>query len=163
TDFFARLKPLGFQVEGTPQEENVGEATMPEFLKSKKEGKVAVLDVRPILDAGKDPLKQILAALKNLPGGHVLKILNTFAPSSLIGLVEKKGYVSYVEAEGADLVATYRHKKSQTQEVDVEIPDNEEWEADFMHFKDNLIAIDVRDLPMPQPMMAILDALKDLP
>src|SRR5690554_4047122 len=68
TDFFERLKPLGFQVEGTPREERVVEDTMPDFVKRRKEGEVALLDVRPILDAGKDPLKQILAALKNLPG-----------------------------------------------------------------------------------------------
>src|SRR5690554_5569480 len=135
---------------------------MTDFLKNRKEEEITELDVRPILDAGKDPLKQLLAALKSLPHGHVLRLLNTFEPSPLIVLVEKKGFVSYVKAEKTDLIVTYLYKKPEAQEVDVELPDSEEGE-DFVRFKDRSIELDVRDLPMPQPMMSILEALENLP
>ncbi len=160
-DFFEQLKPLGFQVEGTAVEEASRRTAMPDFLKHGKEGEIEVLDVRPVLDAGKDPLKQILAALQNLSAGQVLKIINSFEPSPLIMLAEKKGYSSYVETVGADLVATYLYKEKETGQL-VENLGNEEWEEAYVRFKDRLIEIDVRDLPMPQPMMTILEALEDL-
>src|SRR5690606_17017535 len=74
TDFFEQLKPLGFEVEETVQEDSIQCKAPPPWLLSVTQKDIEELDVRPLLDAGKDPIEQILEALRTLPRGHVLKI-----------------------------------------------------------------------------------------
>lgn len=162
TEFFEQLRPLGFEVEGLETAEKNVEVPMPGFLRNIEMDKIQALDVRPILDADKDPLKQLLELLRNLKEGHVLKVINTFEPSPLIALVEKKGFLSYVKVEEPEAIVTYFYKASQAQEIEAETPFFEEWEGDLKLLKGDRVEIDVRDLPMPQPMMTILEALEKL-
>lgn len=163
-DFFEQLKPLKFEVEELPPEKSYGAAVLPDFLRNKKEEEMEVLDVRPILDADRDPLKIILEQLKRLAPGKVLKIINTFEPSPLIELLKRKGYESYSQTVHPDLNETYiyRRKKSQDIEGEPEVT-LDEWEAVLSRYQHQLVRIDVRQLPMPQPMITILEALESLP
>ena len=163
-DFMEQLKPLGFETEERLQEEGHTHAVLPHWLLNKSKQEIEELDVRPVLDAGQDPLKQILNALNKLPQYHVLKVINTFEPTPLISMVEKKGFASYVEAEAEDLIATYFYKKSDIQEASSKNShrEGEDWEEILARYKDHLVQIDVRALPMPQPMMTILEALEHL-
>ncbi|HLW21113.1 MAG TPA: DUF2249 domain-containing protein [Cyclobacteriaceae bacterium] len=164
TDFFEQLKPLGFEVEETVQEDNTQGKLPPPWLLTIAQKDIEELDVRPLLDAGKDPLKQILDALRMLPNEHVLKIVNTFEPSPLIAMAEKKGFTSYSEAAAEDLFFTYFSKVSEA-EVETEedsFQEGEDWEELSERFRCGLVNIDVRDLPMPQPMLRILEALETL-
>src|SRR5690606_30280679 len=110
-----------------------------------------------------DPLKPVFQALNQLPAGHVLKIINSFEPTPLIALVEQKGYSSYVEAEDSATVFTYFYKISNAGAIDLEVMESEGegWDEEFDKAEE-MVEIDVRELPMPQPMIAILEALEGL-
>lgn len=164
-DFFEQLRPLDFEVEEMPQKDSPMRNAPPSWLLTVAPHDMKELDVRPLLDAAKDPLKEILDALKNLSQGQVLKIVNTFEPSPLIAMVGKKGFSSYSEAAAEDLVFTYFYKASEEEEREEEshLPVEDDWEELFDRFEAGLVTIDVRDLPMPQPMMRILEALDGLP
>jgi uncharacterized protein (DUF2249 family) len=163
-DFMEQLEPLGFETEERPRGEHDVHVTLPAWLLNKTKQEIEELDVRPVLDAGQDPLKQILVTLRVLPKGRVLKIINTFEPTPLISMVEKKGFASYVEAEAEDLIATYLCKESDVQQLSFGNlgREEEDWEEVVHRYKDRLIRIDVRVLPMPQPMITILEALEHL-
>lgn len=57
-----------------------------------------LLDVRPILAGGVDPLEAILAALDTLPPGGVLSIVAPFRPAPLLALLGRRGHTAAVEA-----------------------------------------------------------------
>lgn len=163
-DFFEQLKPLKFEVEELPPEKSYGAAVLPDFLRNKKEEEMEVLDVRPVLDADRDPLKIILEQLKRLAPGKVLKIVNSFEPSPLIELVKKKGFDSYSKTVHPDLNETYVYPTEMSQGMEWE-PEVvcDEWETVLSSYQDKLVRIDVRQLAMPQPMITILEALENLP
>lgn len=165
TDFFEQLKPLGFEAEDAVQEDSIRHKASPPWLLTVAQADIEELDVRPLLDAGKDPLNQILTALRTLPRGHVLKIVNTFEPSPLIAMVEGKGFTSYSEAVAEDLFFTYFFKVSEVGDGTERDPlqAGEDWEELSDRYVDGTVSVDVRDLPMPQPMVRILEALEALP
>src|SRR5690606_14956466 len=156
-DFFGRLRPLGFVVKEPeePDEETV--MLTPDFLDRINFGNILELDVRPILEADEDPLQIILIHLKALPSGQVLKILNTFEPSPLIALVSKKGYLTSTKTISPQLTETYIYKNKTMGEWVAEGEEDTDWGIYLDRYKDNLVLLDVRQLPMPQPMMAILE------
>ncbi len=50
------------------------------------------LDVRPILNAGGEPLEEILAFVNRLEPGEGFELVATFRPDPLIGLLSGRGY-----------------------------------------------------------------------
>lgn len=165
-DFFEKLKPLGFIIESDVLPVIEDQAPVPDFIHSISEEQLTVLDVRPVIAAGKDPLSLILEKAKTIQDGHILKIINTFAPIPLIPLLEKKGFISYMDKVEDKLVETYFFKHSPVAE-DVnlaerkELPD-QDWDQVLDRYKDKLITVDVRALEMPQPMITILDSLEQI-
>ena len=98
--------------------------------------------------------------------GQVLKILNTFEPTPLISLLSKKGWESFVRPVNANLVETFFYKTKAAQTVTentVITPANSHWQQVLQSFGNRLQKLDVRHLEMPQPMLAILEALDRLP
>jgi AcrR family transcriptional regulator/uncharacterized protein (DUF2249 family) len=53
---------------------------------------LSALDVRPILAAGGDPLREILARLGRLPDDGVMKLVAPFRPTPLLSLLSARGY-----------------------------------------------------------------------
>ncbi|MFQ5417104.1 MAG: DUF2249 domain-containing protein [Myxococcota bacterium] len=53
---------------------------------------ITALDVRPILEAGGDPLGEILAQLRRIPRDGVLKLIAPFRPTPLLSLLAARGY-----------------------------------------------------------------------
>ena len=163
--FFEKLAPLGFEIDAaTPHEKSEEKTKVPAFFSNIKPEHVLDFDVRPIINAGADPLKQIIEKVKTVPPGGVLKITNSFAPTPLIALLEKQGFESYVNAINGDVVETYFYKK-RAAVVKVETTENasEGWEDMITKYEGKLAEIDVRHLEMPMPMMTILAALDTLP
>ncbi len=161
-DFYKQLQPLGFSIDDSKEEKKVRK-TKPPFLQSVKKEQIKELDVRADIAAGNDPLQRILKEIQTLPSGQVLKIINTFEPAPLMQLLQKKGFESYVDEVAQQLVETYFFRKEkQTFEKPQNIESND-WESVFQQYSQNLQTIDVRHLPMPQPMHTILEALEDLP
>ncbi|MBK6378235.1 MAG: DUF2249 domain-containing protein [Saprospiraceae bacterium] len=166
-DFFNKLQPLGFEIDKAPVEMGEGNENkpVPAFMKSIAAVKIVELDVRPVIESGKDPLDIIVKKVKALETGSVLKIINTFEPTPLIHLLGKQGFESYAEKVSDDLLNTYFYKKS---DINV-LAENKEtdyskgWDEILNRFNGKLETIDVRTLEMPLPMHTILEALETLP
>ncbi len=165
-DFFNRLEPLGFETNKGKypgEKENVKEA--PEFLKNVRSDQIINLDVRPVIETGKDPLSLILEKIKGLQPGQILQIINSFEPAPLIFLLKKQGFESKTETIHENLVHTYFYKTEETKQIETRDKENSSmgWEEVMIRFKEKLQIIDVRQMEMPLPMLAILEALEKLP
>ncbi|MBK7226025.1 MAG: DUF2249 domain-containing protein [Saprospiraceae bacterium] len=69
------------------------------------------MDVRALLDSGKDPFQLILEKLNSLKEKQVLKLINSFEPTPLIEILEK-GIQNYAETVDENLVFTFSIKQS---------------------------------------------------
>lgn len=173
--FFEALAPLGFEVDIShvaSHEDTVSEnSPKPAYLKNLLPQQLINLDVRAMLAEGKDPLKSIQKKVKSLNQGEVLVIINNFKPVPLIKLLEKQGFQTYVNLIDPDTIETYFYKivatdASSKTEVDAgadDLPASGDWETLLKQYEGNLVAIDVRHLEMPMPMMTILENLELLP
>ncbi len=165
SDFFIKLKPLGFEIDTNSLPEENEKKALPTFFNNIRKDQVTELDVRPIITAGNDPLAEIIQKIKTLQPGQVLKIVNSFYPQPLILLLEKQGFESYADTIDDNLVETYFYKKHSSP-IDNLQPGNhpsDGWDAILQRFKDNIQSVDVRQLAMPLPMTTILEALDGLP
>ncbi len=169
-DFKRVLVPLGFIweedefAENTQQEVNKPEK--PAWLEHAIIGKE--LDVRPILLGGQDPLKEILQAYHQVPSGSVFLLINSFIPYPLIPILEKKGaqcFVEEMETRENPVYHCFFLKEEPVQELAepisfIAIHELEEILENYPSEK--ILFLDVRGLPMPQPMEQILMKLNDL-
>jgi uncharacterized protein (DUF2249 family) len=170
-DFFDKLRPLGFVFdEGSSQcaqacASVTDNSVVPAFMWNLAPGQVVELDVRPILREGADPLGPIMEKLKTLGPDSVLRIIAPFKPEPLIRLLGKKGFESWSETIGDESVHTWFRMRGNDHEMTLfEKPYAvEDWGAMVDRYKGRLVAIDVRHLEMPLPMMAILETLDGLP
>jgi uncharacterized protein (DUF2249 family) len=164
-DLFAKLEPLGFEIDHAKTVATADEKKVPVFIQTLRKDQIIVLDVRPMLSSGRDPLSQILEKIRNLKHEQVLKILNSFEPTPLMLLLQKQGFESYAEEVNDNLVETWFYRKSNERKL--EIPpvanDPHNWDEILSNFKNKLQTIDVRSLEMPLPMLTILEALDKLP
>jgi uncharacterized protein (DUF2249 family) len=164
-DFFSRLQPLGFEIDSETKEISTEKNSAPDFLRNIGQKNIIDLDVRPVIQSGKDPLTDILQKVKQLQPGQVLRIINTFEPTPLMHLLGKQGFESYAETIKPELIHTYFYKKNadpiglKTEAV----ANSNDWDELLDRFKDKLVTIDVRHLEMPLPMHTILEALNSLP
>lgn len=164
-DFFQKLEPLGFEIDRhafVAEEKRKG---VPEFVIQLKKELLVELDVRPLIASGRDPLNLIMGKLKRLQPGQVLKIVNSFEPTPLIRMLEKKGFQNYVDVISKDCIETYFYKaglEGQQSEKE-EKPSKKDWEQVLQRFSNTIQEKDVRHLEMPQPMLVILEALDHLP
>ena len=81
-DFLKSMEQLGFQIDEISNEQE--NSLSPETSEPRVGERLIELDVRPILAADKDPLKQIMIKVNELQDGDCLKIINTFQPLPLI-------------------------------------------------------------------------------
>jgi uncharacterized protein (DUF2249 family) len=163
-DFFAKLEPLGFDIDRKKTGSDEASKPLPAFIRSLKPDQLVELDVRPIIASGNDPLQTIMEKLKTVQTGQVLKITNTFEPTPLILMLEKKGFETYLDHVDENLIETYFFRAGNETQLDPVMRANANNFEDIMEgFGEKIRKIDVRNLEMPQPMLAILDALDHLP
>ena len=163
--FFDKLQPLGFEPdrEAAP-ESNMEKPKLPAFFNSVKPEQIIDFDVRPIIEAGQDPLSSIVAKVKSIPKGGVLKIINTFEPTPLISLLKKQGFESFVDMIDDQLIETYFYKTGdEALNINEKENNSEGWDELEKKFEGKMQTVDVRQLEMPQPMMTILDSIEKLP
>lgn len=164
--FYDKLKPLGFEVEEGVEADAEKPHEVPGFLHRVRPEDVITLDVRPIIAGGKDPLKEIMQAVKHMPSQGALKIVNTFEPTPLISLLEKQGYQYFTDTLEPEVVETWFFNEKD-EAPGVIAPDTGGAEAGFeavmQQYNNRMVKIDVRHLPMPQPMHTILETLDTLP
>ncbi len=160
SDFMESMKRIGFMID---DQQNIKEqAELPVYSPVEADCYLE-LDVRPILAQGKDPLKEIMAAIKKLEENQGLKLINTFEPLPLSQLLADKGFAHRVEFAN-DIVITYFTKPASGVKENLSFSAAEA-AADETQFDSWLKAIppekirylDVRQLEMPKPMLAILE------
>src|SRR5690554_5935909 len=187
SDLVDALTTLGFEYVAenpaqTPEKEQeskenstIPSSEKPEWL---ADGVEDHFDVRPIIAAGQDPLKEILKRYKNLSNGAVLCVENSFVPYPLVHLLEGKGAKTQIETEHADLHRTYFYKplsahaqhsgevpgSAMADPAQVVFHEKESYkrlleQCETVKWKE----IDVRNLEMPEPMHTIMAELEELP
>lgn len=167
--FFDKLALIGFEInKGEKIQEKKEIVNKTEDMFNLKEDKITVLDVREGLANGVDPFNEIMAAIKDFSAGEVLKIVNTFEPAPIINVLKQKGFISKVEHVSDKEIHTYlkKEKEDRSEEINQkaqEAAKTEDIDTVFASFKEKFKEIDVRELEMPQPMVTILEELKDLP
>lgn len=164
-DFFQKLRPLGFDADDSVPVMAEEKKQAPEFIQSLTPDEIVVLDVRPVIASGKDPLNIILEKFKSLQPGQVLKLLNSFEPTPLMLLLQKQGFDSWANEVDDNLVETWFYRNSIKGES-VASPvagSTMNWDETLAKYTNRLQTIDVRGLEMPLPMMTILEALDGLP
>ncbi len=172
TDIVLALIPLGFEYEKAEPAQTETGGQRPGWLTAAADN-VIWYDVRPIIESGTDPLKEILGKFKEVAPGDVLCIINSFVPTPLIRLLEQqKADASYVETISDSEFHTYFLKKQKetpkentTEKRDQVIMDDAaSFDAVYHRFSpDQIREIDVRYLEMPLPMQTILAELEELP
>ncbi len=170
-EFANVLAPLGFQFAHAENPAQLHKEKKPEWLTNAKPGDIRVFDVRPIIENGADPLKEILGQFKNVEAGKILSVINSFIPTPLIHLLKKeKAEDSFVETVSDQEFHTFFLKKnketasSQTSDEQVMMHDERGFEEILNQFAPgHTREIDVRGLEMPGPMQTILSELETLP
>src|SRR5690606_4391201 len=173
-DIMQALLPLGFTFTAEAADEPFTEDfTLPDWLQTASKQSIQYFDVRPMLAGGKDPLKEIMLRFKQLPESQILCIVNSFVPTPLLNLLGKKKALTYSKEEQPGIHYSYFYKapSSMQQAATTSGPSTEPAMLDESAFtklvaewpKHQLTEIDVRALPMPQPMQTILQELNRLP
>jgi uncharacterized protein (DUF2249 family) len=118
-----------------------------------------VLDVRPIIDSGRDPFKEIMQAVKSMTNGDVLHIINSFEPIPLYSVLAGRGF-----AHSADLQGDEWHVRfwKDTNDTAPDAGGSIDAAAESGGHQNNFVEIDVRGLQPPEPMMKILETLNTL-
>jgi uncharacterized protein (DUF2249 family) len=120
-----------------------------------------VLDVRPIISSGSDPLKVILQTVRGLKQGQALHLINSFEPIPLYAVLGDRGFEHFTRSvQGVWHVWFFRRDTGmigeQTEDANIQrvnvTPENEE----------RIIELDVRGLAPPEPMMRILERLGEV-
>src|SRR5690606_23701054 len=114
SDFFEKLEPLGFKIDNETKINEEEKKPLPAFITSLQKETMTVLDVRPMIAKGDDPLSIIMAKVKAMKAGHVLKIVNSFEPAPLITMLQKKGFDTYVDEISFELIETYFYKPKES-------------------------------------------------
>jgi uncharacterized protein (DUF2249 family) len=171
-DIVAALTPLGFEYEQVMPPKETAQQPKPGWLLNARRADITWLDVRPVIESGTDPLKEILGKFKNVPEGKILCVINSFVPTPLIHLLQQgKAESSYVDKISENEILTYFLKRKNAGEEEqhsrndnVIFDDGDSFEAVRQRFSGEKIReTDVRRLEMPQPMHTILNELKTLP
>lgn len=179
-DFVRVLQPLGYsfgeeemQTPAAIKTPVPREKEKPGWLKTAREADITDFDVRPIIEQGTDPLKEIMKKFKEVPDGKILRLINSFVPTPLIHLLSKdKAEATFVETISDSEFHTYFLKKKKGTGTEAPVaPSDKVVMHDAASFEkicspfteDKRKNIDVRHLEMPGPMQTILAELEILP
>ncbi len=165
-EFFEKLKPLGFEVDAEIAFAETEQKDVPAFVAQITKEQIVDFDVRELLTSGQDPLKLILEKIKTIKAEQALKIINTFEPVPLVKMLEKKGFIIYIDKVDDDLIETYFYRPADAEEVAEQENESSEgggWGQLNTRFKDKMVKVDVREMEMPKPMHTILGELENLP
>jgi hypothetical protein len=119
--------------------------------------RIIELDVRGILQGGGEPLPQILAAADRLPQGWVLHLRSPFQPVPLYGVMAEHAFRHHSTMFAGDDWSTWFWRASEevtaTRTAAAPVVPRTPAPAD---------ARDLRDLPPPEPLLAILAHVQDV-
>ena len=109
-------------------------------------------------------IASILQKLKEVKQGEALLIINSFEPIPLIQLLKKQGFDAFVETIEPDCIHSYFYRtESMGDGLPAILTTSEDFDEAMNRFAGKLDLIDVQHLPMPMPMLVILQRLDQLP
>lgn len=163
-EFLKKLQENGYEVEFNQEEKQVTQEEKTNAVMEKKN--IVTLDVRPVLSEGVDPFDEIMKTIKRMKEEETLLIINTFEPIPLLNILQKRGYIYQTERPEPGIVHCYLQKAGPVTPTDevTEVKGNEidDFGSIETRFKGKLTEIDVREMEMPMPMVATLEALEKL-
>jgi uncharacterized protein (DUF2249 family) len=120
------------------------------------------LDVRPILRAGGEPFSVIMEAVKGLASGQALRLIATFEPVPLFGVLGRKGFDHAArEIGGGDWevlftpTAAAGSQQGQAAQATTGNASSSGWPEPSRH-------LDNRELEPPEPLVRTLAAVEEL-
>lgn len=119
--------------------------------------RATTLDVRPVLEKGGDPFGLIMKTLATVPKEEALHLLVSFEPVPLYAVLAAQGRAHHVEKRGGGLVEVWFFTSPGSSAAAETLPAGDERVP-----LQPPVALDVRGLEPPQPMIAILQKLVDL-
>jgi uncharacterized protein (DUF2249 family) len=156
-DFHAKRKPD--RVRDLEREGGAVEQEPPAWLHDLPPGRLALLDVRPLLDQGREPFPAIMGAVNALGADQVLKLQAPFEPVPLYGVLGRKGFNHWtrqVPSEGGRVCwEVFFYAEEALPEEAVEAAPVEEESG-------SLRELDVRGLEPPQPLERVLEVLETM-
>ncbi len=132
-----------------------------DFIANISQAKIIELDVRPILESGKDPFLDIMAKVKTIGDDEVLLLINSFEPVPLYSVLSKKGFEHNTIKKGSAFYI-YFFKKEVSKNTTTDTANENVNEKISPHDYENIIEIDVRELEPPEPMIKILETLSSV-
>jgi len=130
----------------------------PDVIEKSSVDKIRQLDVRPIIESGKDPFQDIMVAVKELKSEEILLIINSFEPIPLYSVLGKQGFEHWTEKEN-NMFRIYFYKDNKiARNENVQKTKSTTNEIDYK----NVIELDVRELVPPEPMIKILETLSQV-
>ena len=129
----------------------------PELLSNVSAEKIKQLDVRPVIDSGRDPFSDIMNFIKELKDDEIFLLINSFEPIPLYSVLSKKGFEHYTEKiDSVFKVYFYKSVPGESTNINSSEGFNEN---NGQNDITNVIEIDVRKLEPPEPMIKILEML----
>lgn len=134
--------------------------------------KVKTLDVRPILSAGGEPFGAIMKAIEETPNDGALKLISSFKPAPLFGMLGSKGWQHWIEkAEKDNWVIWFIKTNDKTPVPQISDAEKEaaHLQKDRPELRERLSVsgdkwiLDVRNMEPPEPMQLTLEVISKLP
>lgn len=159
--FLNKLTDVGFEID-----ESVKSKPKEETLKDQvvKKDNMISFDVRPIIDGGQDPFKEIMEKIKDIQQNETLEIINSFEPIPLINILISKGFECETERKEG-VVYTYFKKIEENKDElisEVKGETDPDFDTTYKNYVGKMEHVDVRHLEMPEPMTTILAKLEQL-
>jgi uncharacterized protein (DUF2249 family) len=120
-------------------------------------GKVVKLDVRPDLERGVEPFSKIMHAVSRLHNNDALLLIAPFEPVPLFAVLARQGFSYKSKPMGTGTWEVLFQREVVPQSSDESPAPRPE------HQPSPVVEVDARGLEPPQPMVAILESLAQLP
>ncbi len=130
------------------------------FIENIDNDKLISLDVRPIIDSGKDPFLEIMTKVKSLKDDEIFLLINSFEPIPLYSMLGKKGFEHKTTKE-EEVYKIYFYKKSENNLNDKENNSSKLADENLYDY-DTIKELDVRGLEPPEPMVKVLETLQSI-
>lgn len=161
-DFFlSKLAEAGFEIDNS---EKIGTQKQAVKEQSIKKDMIISFDVRPIIEGGQDPFKEIMAKIKTLKLDETLEVINSFEPIPLINILKSKGFESETKRKEGAVYTYFKKIEVNKDELISEVKGETDVDFDttYKNYVGKMEHVDVRHLEMPEPMSTILTKLETL-
>lgn len=136
---------------------------MPLFLRDLAVGQLVTLDVRPFFERGEEPFMAIMFAADKLAPGQVLKLVASFEPVPLYGVLGHKGFAHWSQPAGGGAWEIYFFAEQEDHPPSPTEAEKDGGDDSFAADEGgDIIELDVRGLEAPEPLERILATIEQM-